>query len=182
MAGDIEAMSAFCRDRHRRIVGLLTFQVGDAQIAQELAQDTMVRVCQHWETVSTHPRPDAWVSRTAINLANSWFRRRGAERRAHARHGADADRVGAPETASAIAVRAAVAALPRRRRTAIGLRYFADLSVAETAEVMGVTPATVRALTHQAIRTLRDAGLVDDDADTDTTPVLDPITTAKVER
>jgi RNA polymerase sigma factor (sigma-70 family) len=49
-----------------------------------------------------------------------------------------------------------VAALPRRQRAALVLRYFSDLSVDRTAEVLGCAPGTVKSLTSQAIASLRD--------------------------
>jgi RNA polymerase sigma factor (sigma-70 family) len=56
----------------------------------------------------------------------------------------------------------AVAALPRRQKTAIILRYFLDLSIQETAHHMGCSEGTVKALTHQATRALRShPGLMD---------------------
>jgi RNA polymerase sigma-70 factor (ECF subfamily) len=61
--------------------------------------------------------------------------------------------------ADAIAVRRAVLQLPDRQRQAIVLRYFADLSVRETAEQLRCPEGTVKTLVHQAIKSLRAAGL-----------------------
>jgi RNA polymerase sigma factor (sigma-70 family) len=58
------------------------------------------------------------------------------------------------DVADAVAVRAAVATLPRRERAAIVLRYFADLSVNDTAAVMRCRPGTVKSLTSHAITKL----------------------------
>jgi RNA polymerase sigma-70 factor (ECF subfamily) len=60
-----------------------------------------------------------------------------------------------PERDPALA--AAVRALPPRRRLVIFLRYFADLSYAEIAEVLGVSEGTVAAALSQAHAALRDA-------------------------
>lgn len=59
-----------------------------------------------------------------------------------------------------IAVRRAVAELPRRQKTALVLRYYAELSVVDTAEVMSCRPGTVKSLTHRAIDNLRSSGLL----------------------
>lgn len=59
-------------------------------------------------------------------------------------------------------MRDAVAALPTRQRTAVLLRYYADLSVRDTTAVMGCAEGTVKALTFKAIAALREAGLTDD--------------------
>ncbi len=155
-------LEEFCRSEHVRLVGLLALHVGDVGTAEELAQDAFARVCEHWPRVSKMANRRAWLNRVAINLANSWFRRKGAERRARTRHGPDIDVPCEADSADALAVREAVASLPRRQRTALVLRYFEDLSVAQASEVMGCAEGTVKALTHHAIRALRDqAGLLD---------------------
>jgi RNA polymerase sigma factor (sigma-70 family) len=60
-----------------------------------------------------------------------------------------------PDPADVITIRMAVRALPARQRTALVLRYYADLPVDEVAEVMGCAPGTVKALTSQALHKLR---------------------------
>ena len=52
--------------------------------------------------------------------------------------------------------------LPVRQRTALVLRYFADLSVAETADAMQCPQGTVKTLTREAILALRKTGLITD--------------------
>jgi RNA polymerase sigma-70 factor (ECF subfamily) len=102
------------------------------------------------------PLATAWTYRVAVNLANSWLRRRMAERRAHARlSGRAASAHTDPDPADAVAVRRAVGALPRRQRTALVLRYYADLPVAEVAALMGCAPGTVKSLTSKALTALR---------------------------
>lgn len=107
--------------------------------------------------------PGAWVHRAAINLANRHFRRQRIARAALRRHTAGTSGVHRDgDVAEAVAVRAAVAALPGRQRTALVLRYYSDLPVAEVARTMGCAEGTVKALTHKAVRALRShAGLLE---------------------
>jgi len=79
---------------------------------------------------------------------------RGAEPHGLALPAGD-EAVAPDDHADRLAVRAAVAGLPDRQRAALVLRYFADLSLADTAEAMGCAPGTVKALTHQALAGLR---------------------------
>jgi RNA polymerase sigma factor (sigma-70 family) len=159
---DNEEMVAFCRRVHPRLVGVLAFTVGDRWVAEELAQETVIRICQQWPKVRDMAAPDAWSHRVALNLANSWLRRRIAERKATAKLQSRPATPNGVDSADVLAVRGAVAQLPDRQRTALVLRYFADLPAAQAATVMGCKESTVRALTYQAIGTLRDhAGLLD---------------------
>jgi len=161
MTSEPDDVTAFCRREWPRLVGSLSLFTGDGDLAQELAQETLARVCRDWRKVSNLDAPGAWAHRVALNLARSHFRHRAVVRRVDSRleAGAQADD---PDRATVIAVRNAVAQLPIRQRTALVLRYFADLSVAETAETMQCPQGTVKTLTREAIRALRTMGLVTD--------------------
>lgn len=112
-----------------------------------------MRVCQRWEQVRAKGSPEAWAHRVALNLAHSWYRRRAAERRALARHGAQAPV--APASADDLAVRTAVARLPHPERQVLVLRYYLDYSVREAADLTGRSPEAVRTITHRGVSRLR---------------------------
>jgi RNA polymerase sigma factor (sigma-70 family) len=155
-----------CTQLEPRLIGTLTLYCGDPLVAEELAQETLVRLLDRWGQVQHMASPAAWAHRVAINLANSRFRRLRAERRARQRlegHAvrAQSDDMHGVDMAAHIAVREAVSRLPKRQRTALVLRYYADLPVTEVATLMECSPGTVKSLTHHAIGALRQAGLVE---------------------
>jgi RNA polymerase sigma-70 factor (sigma-E family) len=154
-------VAAFCRREWPRLVGSLSLFTGDGDLAEDLAQETLARVCRDWRKVSNLDSPGAWAHRVALNLARSHYRHRSVARR-HAGRIANAAETHDPDTATVLAVRKAVASLPVRQRTALVLRYFADLSVAETAEAMRCPQGTVKTLTRDAILALRTMGLITD--------------------
>ena len=67
------------------------------------------------------------------------------------------------DNAEAVAVRAAVAALPPAQRQAVILRYFADLPIREVASVMGCPENTVKTHARRALESLRDSHLLRDE-------------------
>lgn len=152
-AGAIE----FCHRLRPRLVGTLSLLCGSAGVAEELAQETLARTWSNWPRVRQlgEPAASAWVHRVAVNLARSWFRRKMAERRALARLGTAPTEHHAPDLADAVTIREKVAALPRRQRTALVLRYYADLPIVQVADLMGCAPGTVKSLTNKAMRSLR---------------------------
>lgn len=110
-----------CTQLEPRLIGTLTLYCGDRGVAEELAQETLVRLLDRWEQVRALDHPAAWAHRVAINLANSRFRRLRAERRARQRLAGDRAPEGVVDVAAQLAVRRAVAA-PRPRTSPGQLR------------------------------------------------------------
>lgn len=152
----------FCDAVRGRLVGALTLSTGRRDVAEELAQEALVRAWQRWGRVSRMDSPEAWVVRVGLNLAGSWHRRRQAEWRANRRSTAGTPAEGS-DRGDTVAVRQAVSELPERQRAVIVARYFLGYDVAGTAALLGCADGTVKATTHQAISHLRTAGLVDDE-------------------
>ena len=121
---------ALCARLRPRLVGSLALYCGDRGVAEDLAQEALARAWARWRHVSALDVPERWVYRTAFNLARSRFRRLAVEQRVHRLVPVPSP---LPDTATAVAVRAAVSALPARQRAAIVARYYLDLDVAASA-------------------------------------------------
>lgn len=151
-----DELARHCEQAHPRLVGLLVLKTGDRGVAEELAQDTLVELCRAWPDVRD---PQAWVTTVALRRASSWWRRKGAERRAMRRHGPD-ERVSQPEPVETrLAVIDAVASLPRRQQEALLMRFYAGFDVAETAAALRCAEGTVTSLTHRALRRLEERNI-----------------------
>jgi RNA polymerase sigma-70 factor (sigma-E family) len=143
--------------------------VGDLHTAQDLVAEAFARAWASWRKVSRHPAPRAWVVRTALNASVSSWRKRRREVPLHA----GPDQAG-PDPAAfdpAVFDRApgvdrtimtALLALPARQREVVALRIFLDLDTAQTAEVLGIAPGTVKAHLARAIAALRDGLILED--------------------
>lgn len=139
----------------------LAAYLGDVGVAEEVAQEALVRAWERWPAVSVATSPDAWLYWVAFNLSNSALRRRMLERRHRRRARLDRG-ASAADLTDRLAVREALAALPARQRAAIVLRYLADFSVEDAAAAMHCAPGTVKALTSQALTRLSTRLGVDD--------------------
>jgi RNA polymerase sigma factor (sigma-70 family) len=160
-------LDAFCHREHRRLVGMLGLYCGDGDLAEDLTQEALARLCRQWQKLPTEADASRWLTRVGLNLAKSTFRSRATRSRILDRYGhtlVRSDAAGGVDAADVLAVRAAVAALPDRQRQVIILRYFCDLPVTEVALVIGCPEGTVKSLTSQAVTGLRRSGLeVSDD-------------------
>jgi RNA polymerase sigma-70 factor (ECF subfamily) len=159
--GAPDDFAAFWRVEWPRVVGALTLYTGSPELAEELAQDAAARAARDWKKVRALESPGGWLYRVALNLARSRFRRDRVARNAQhllARRAEQHD----PDAVDAIAVRAAVGALPERERAVILLRYWLDLSEADIAHAVRAPVGTVKTLARRALKRLREQGLLDD--------------------
>ena len=134
-----------------RVAATLALAVGDAGLAEEATAEAFARALVRWSQVSRATSPTAWVYTVALNQVRSTLRRLRLERRWALRQRIEPV-AGPREPDSDLWL--AVAALPERARTAVALRYVADLTEAEVAAAMGVARGTVAATLHQARKRL----------------------------
>ena len=146
----------FCVVEHPRLARSMTLYTGDAALADEIAQEALVRVIRRWDRVRDMASPGAYAQRIALNLARSSFRRRQAAHRARRRLAAGAPSVHTDADAGdAVAVQRALAALPHDQRAAVVLRHVLELSVAEAAAALGCPENTVKTRCRRGLASLR---------------------------
>ncbi len=141
---------AWYRSDYQRLVNTVALVVGDRTVAADAVGDAFTKALARWERVGAMEYPAAWVCRVAINDARRMLRRRAHERRLLA---ADPELVANPSmppVESDLELWAAVARLPERTRTAVVLRYVADLTEPAIAEAMKVRRGTVATLLKRA--------------------------------
>ncbi|GIG89106.1 SigE family RNA polymerase sigma factor [Plantactinospora endophytica] len=140
--------------RLSRVAYLLTGRHHDAE---DLLQAALVKVAARWRRVAATGDPEAYVRRVMYNeRILSWRRwRRQVVQPAEGvpEMGPTAD--GADGVVSRILLERALARLTWRQRAVLVLRFFEDLSVAETAAVLGCSIGTVKSQTSHALGRLR---------------------------
>lgn len=151
---ELRGFEEFCATAHPKLVAALAHQTGDAWLAEELAQEALIRAGARWSKVSELASPVGWAFAVGANLGRSHFRRRSAEGRALVRL-RSAPRPGPADATDAITVRVALQQLPHKQREALVLRYYLGLSPEEAAEALHSTAGAIRALTHRGIGSLR---------------------------
>ncbi|MEV4413802.1 SigE family RNA polymerase sigma factor [Catellatospora sp. NPDC049609] len=152
---DAESFHEYARSRLPMLGRVAFLLTGDAHLADDLVQLTLVRVASRWEQLSRGGDLDAYVRRVLYTQHVSWWRRvrREAAPAAVLPERAVPDFSGA--AATALAVRAALARLAPRQRAVLVLRYFEDLTEVETAAALGVSVGTVKSQTRDALARLR---------------------------
>lgn len=137
------------RDQYGPLVRLAALLTGSAAVAEEVVQDAFVR-CR--SAIEVADRPAAYLRVAVVNGCRSVQRRRALALDRRPWTGA------IPATADAEVHELAdvLAMLPARQRSVLVLRYYADLSETEIAEVLGCRPGTVKSLAHRGLARLRE--------------------------
>jgi RNA polymerase sigma-70 factor (sigma-E family) len=149
-ASDRARLAALFVSDYDKLVRLARL-LGDHADAEDVVQTAFVRVYRRGR-LREPELAGAYLRQAVVNLIRSSWRRKQTARR-HAQVGAP-EEVPESDIAGRLVMREAIAALPRRQREAVVLRYYADLTEATTAEVMGVSVGSVKAYTSRGLARL----------------------------
>jgi RNA polymerase sigma-70 factor (ECF subfamily) len=133
----------------RRVAFLLT---GDRELAEECAQEALVRAWERMERGGSFESLPAWTTTVALNWCRTQLRRRGAEARALRRVTVRQEWVDSPGPSLSPEIQRAVLDLPLRQREVVVLHYLLDHDVATVARIAGVSQGAVKnALFHARV-------------------------------
>lgn len=148
-AGQVVAFDDFVGSRSTALLRTAFLLTRDHALAEDLLQTALTKAWFAWSRIET--APEAYVRKVLVNTYASWWRRKW--------NGEHATEV-LPETAVEAAESThdlwqAMGRLPRRQRAVIVLRYFEDLTEAQTADALGCSVGTVKSQASKALAKLR---------------------------
>jgi len=149
-----DGFEAFYEATHGRIAAALLASLRDRDVADEATDEAFARALAAWDRVSAMGNPTGWVFRVGLREGARRRRRTSLERLRWSRNSVAAPAAPALPDSD---LWDAVAALPRRQREAIVLRFVADLPEADVAAAMGISRGGVSATLHQAKQSLHGA-------------------------
>jgi RNA polymerase sigma-70 factor (ECF subfamily) len=129
---------------HLHLVRVVFLVCGDRELAEECAQEALIRAWSRVDAGASLDSLTAWTTTVALNCCRSQLRRSGAEARALRR--LVARRATGPSEASGLSpeVHRAVLRLPLRQREVVVLHYLLDQDVATIARTAGITTGAVK--------------------------------------
>jgi RNA polymerase sigma-70 factor (sigma-E family) len=151
--GDRPDFSGFVAARSGALLRTAFLLTGDWASAEDLLQASLAKCWRSWSRVSD--RPDAYVRKVIVNTYVSWRRRRwhGETPASELPEVVVGDRTSEIDDREALWL--ALRRLPRRQRAVVVLRYFDDMTEAETAVVLGIRVGTVKSQCSKALAALR---------------------------
>ena len=146
----LDELEALYRSRFDVFARVAATVTGDADRARDAVQEAFATAVHKRGSFRGEGTLEAWIWRIVLNAARSDERRRAPA----ANRDVQPVTNGRPEEDAEL--RAALARLPERQRTAVFLRYYADLDYAAIGEALGIADGTVAATlnaAHAALRT-----------------------------
>lgn len=132
-----------------RVAFLLT---GDRWLAEDLLQTALLKTSRRWARIADHQAAYPYVRRVLVTTYAGWRRRR---RVTEVLTDSLPDRGSAIDEAAPGSAVAALDALPPRMRAVIVLRYYEDLSEADTAAALGCSTGSVKSQASRGLARLR---------------------------
>ncbi len=153
---DPAAFAEFVAARSAALHRTAYLMVGDRQLSQDLLQEALTKTYVAWPRLRDHGKAEAYTRKAIVTTAISWYRRRSWGERPS---DAVPDRT-RPSHDDDVATREllwdALQQLPPRQRAAIVLRYYEDLTEAQTAQALGIATGTVKSQVSAGLAKLRD--------------------------
>lgn len=151
---DIRGYEDFVRRHSVSLVRTLTLILLDRAAAEDVAQEAFLKLYLNWDAVRTHPAPDSWLYRVAVNRATDYRRRLARWMRTAARLRETPNAAQSEVWEPSPEFLSAMHSLPQGQRTAAVLRYLLDMPVEEVAATMGISEGAVSSHLHRARKAL----------------------------
>ena len=150
----------FVASRYREIVRFGALLTGDGRLGEDLAQEGLIAAYRAWHRLGLpDERPEAYVRQVMVHTAMR-ARRRRWRGEVPTDELPDASRAGFAEQSDlSVQVLAGLRRLPVDQRVVLVLRFWADATEAEAAQILGVAVGTIKSRTSRALAALRASGL-----------------------
>jgi RNA polymerase sigma-70 factor (sigma-E family) len=156
MADRYEGFDEFVAARGAALMRTASLLTGNRAAAEDALQEALTRVAMRWPKVIRGGEPEPYVRRVLYTVVvDEWRRRRRL----------DAEPVDSPEAVAPVDIahavsdtlllKEALALITPRQRAVLVLRYYDDLTEAQTAEMLGCSVSTVKSQTKRALHRLR---------------------------
>ena len=148
--------SAYMHARQASLLRTAYLLTGDRHTAEDLVQTAFAKLYLAWDKVNERDSVDGYVRRILVNEHNSLWRRAWKRREHSTDELPDVHHTDAYDTGASGELWDLVQTLPRKARAVVVLRYYEEMSEAETAAVLGVSVGTVKSQASRALATLRE--------------------------
>jgi len=147
--------SAYMAARQPALLRMAYLLAGDRAGAEDLLQNAFAKLYLSWDRIRDREALDGYVRRIMVNEHNSLWRRAWKRREHSTDIVPDQGVTDDYDEGQGSALWSFVQTLPPKQRSVIVLRYYEQLSEAETADILGISVGTVKSQASRALASLR---------------------------
>lgn len=155
------AVDALFRQHYPALLRLAVAMLGSRDGAEDAVQDAFVSLFRHWKQLRDTGSAEPYLRSAVLNRCRSGIRGKVRDRSLASVYVAPEPTEGGEEALTAhqdaAVLAGALRRLPRRQREVVACRYVLELSVAETAETLGISDGSVKRHAHRGLHALHTA-------------------------
>jgi RNA polymerase sigma-70 factor (sigma-E family) len=151
-----DEFSSYMAARQAALLRTAYLLTGDRHTAEDLTQTAFAKLYLAWDKVRDQGSIDGYVRRIVVNEHNSLWRRAWKRRELSSDQLPEDPHHDTYDSGAGRELWELVQTLPRKARAVVVLRYYEEMSEAETAEVLGISVGTVKSQTSRALAALRE--------------------------
>ena len=154
-----ELLEVLFRRHYADLLRLAVVMLGNREAAEDAVQEAFVSLHRNWRSMRDPQAAEAYLRSAVLNRSRSWVRRQATQRAARPltlvrehQESAEDTTVARDQVGSLVA---AMRTLARRQRDVLACRFVLDLSIAETAQLLGISSGSVKAHAHRGLQALQ---------------------------
>jgi RNA polymerase sigma-70 factor (sigma-E family) len=151
-----KGFAAYFASRSSAMRGTAYLLCGDWHRAEDLVQTAFIKLYRAWHRIGAHEKLDAYTRQVLVRTFLDETRRGFFRRERPTADDTDRPVPGLGNVEDRLVLLRALADVAPRQRAALVLRFWEDMSVEETAKVMGCTPGTVKSQVARGLSAMRD--------------------------
>lgn len=150
-----EEFEEYVRTRRPALLRTARRLVPDPTDAEDLLQTALLRTRAHWDGIADKSLADGYLRRVMINIRTEWWRARKAHEVPMETPPEIPEEGGTQQLLDRAQLLDLLPVLSTKQRSVVVLRYWEELSIKETARVLGTSQGTVKSTLHRALVLLR---------------------------
>lgn len=154
-----EMLDVLFRRHYPSLLGVAVVMLGSQEAAEDAVQDAFVALHRNWRTMRDPAAVEAYLRSAVLNRCRSWVRRQVTQRSSRPlvllgthHESAEATTLKHEDSGALVAL---MRTLPRRQREVLACRFALELSVGETARLLGISEGSVKTHTHRGLQALQ---------------------------
>jgi RNA polymerase sigma factor (sigma-70 family) len=155
-----EVVDALFRRHYLALLRLGVVMVGSREAAEDAVQDAFAALYRNWRSLRDAEDAETYLRSAVLNRCRSWVRRQATQKASRPlmlvreQHESPEDTiVSRDEVGSLVAV---MRTLARRQREVLACRLVLEMSIAETAQLLGISEGSVKTHAHRGLQTLHE--------------------------